>query len=70
MSVGVNGSNWKYYDPAVSRIFSDCEETGLNHAVLAVGYDGESIKIKNQWGTGWGVEGYIYLARGGNTCGV
>lgn len=38
--------------------------------MLAVGYDKDSFKIKNSWGTAWGVKGYIHLARGDNTCGV
>ncbi|CAD8076916.1 unnamed protein product [Paramecium sonneborni] len=69
VSVGVDASNWQYYNPETQRVFDNCEKN-LNHAVLAVGYDKDSFKIKNSWGTGWGDRGYIYLARGGNTCGV
>merc|ERR1712226_650840 len=53
-----------------------CSTNNLNHAVLLVGYgvneDGEKCwKIKNSWGSWWGDEGYIKLARNGqNTCGV
>lgn len=42
----------------------------VNHAVLAVGYgvlNGEEYYlIKNTWGTSWGQNGYIYLARNRN----
>ena len=69
VSVGVDATNWKYYDPATQKVFKDCE-TSLNHAVLAVGYDQDTIKVKNSWGTKWGDKGYIYLARGANTCGI
>jgi len=69
VSVRVDATNWKYYDPATQSIFSDCGSE-LNQAVLAVGYNDESIKIKNSWGSSWGDAGYIYLKRGANTCGV
>jgi cathepsin H len=47
----------------------------VNHAVLAVGYgvasDGEEYYIvKNSWGATWGMQGYFYLQRGTNMCGV
>ncbi|XP_036393804.1 cathepsin L1-like [Megalops cyprinoides] len=67
-----------YYDPSCSK--------QINHAVLAVGY-GESLYetnmndltrratkfwlLKNSWGTGWGNQGYMRLAREyANLCGI
>ncbi|XP_036393805.1 cathepsin L1-like [Megalops cyprinoides] len=67
-----------YYDRRCSR--------RINHAVLAVGY-GESLYetnkndltrratkfwlLKNSWGTGWGNQGYMRLARDKrNLCGI
>ena len=26
--------------------------------------------VRNQWGTGWGMNGYAWLAMGDNTCGI
>jgi len=69
VSVTVDATNWKYYDPSTEEIFSDCETT-LNHAVLAVGYTGDYLKIKNSWSPSWGKAGFIHLKRGANTCGV
>jgi len=65
VSVCVDANSWSYYR---GGLFSDCG-TSLDHAVLAVGYDSSSWKIKNSWGAGWGEKGYIRL-RMGNTCGV
>jgi len=65
VSVCVDAGGWQNYH---GGIFSDCG-TSLDHAVLAVGYDSSSWKIKNSWGTDWGESGYIRL-RMGNTCGV
>lgn len=65
VSVCVDAQEWQYYR---GGIFSNCGRS-LDHAVLAVGYDSSSWKIKNSWGTGWGERGYIRL-RMGDTCGV
>uniref|UniRef100_UPI00398F3431 procathepsin L-like n=1 Tax=Pristiophorus japonicus TaxID=55135 RepID=UPI00398F3431 len=56
-----------YYDPTCSKT--------VNHAVLVVGYGTESGKqywiVKNSWGTGWGDQGYIKMAKDrNNQCGI
>ncbi|KAF0688073.1 hypothetical protein As57867_008023, partial [Aphanomyces stellatus] len=52
---------WKNYQGGV---VSQCPGGQSDHAVIAVGYDDQSIKIKNSWGTGWGEGGYMRLRRG------
>merc|ERR1711879_677863 len=35
--------------------------TSLDHGVLAVGYDGDTVKVKNSWGSTWGDDGYVNI---------
>ncbi|ETW07054.1 hypothetical protein H310_03133 [Aphanomyces invadans] len=72
LSVTVEAGNsvWKNYRGGV---VSSCPGAQSDHAVIAVGYDGTSFKVKNSWGTGWGESGYIRLKRttsGQGTCNV
>lgn len=42
----------------------------IDHAVTIIGYTEDAWIIKNSWGPRWGRNGYLYLERGKNACGV
>lgn len=74
--VSVDASHWHSYE---SGVFNGCNYTDnidVNHAVVLVGYGtdeelGDFWLIRNSWGTGYGENGYIRLARESEvTCGV
>ncbi|KAF2070600.1 hypothetical protein CYY_008076 [Polysphondylium violaceum] len=58
-----------YVEPA-------CSSRRLNHAVLLVGYGQDQSSnsdywiVKNSWATTWGNEGYIFMSKGSNMCGI
>lgn len=58
-----------YFEP-------QCSTTKLNHGVLLIGYGAEAsgkdfYLVKNSWGTAWGMEGYVKMARNrDNNCGI
>ncbi|TYZ65599.1 hypothetical protein PybrP1_005831 [[Pythium] brassicae (nom. inval.)] len=62
VAVAAGNTAWKQY---TSGVVSSCSTSALDHAVLAVGYDATSFKLKNQWGTSWGANGFINLKRTG-----
>ncbi|XP_040325151.1 procathepsin L isoform X3 [Herpailurus yagouaroundi] len=61
-----------YYDPS-------CSSEDVDHGVLVVGYGADGTEtenkkywiIKNSWGTDWGMDGYIKMAKDrDNHCGI
>lgn len=75
VSIDADQSAFQHYK---SGVFTAKCGSKLDHDVLAVGYgtldDLDFYKVKNSWGTSWGMDGYILLERGGNEesgkCGI
>jgi len=73
LSVCLDATTWSTY---VSGTMGSCDGNQINHCVQAVGMyyssaeDSGFYKIRNSWGTDWGVDGYISLAYGGDLCAV
>lgn len=77
VSVAIDASHdsFRHYASGVYKE-SNCNAQQLDHAVLAVGYGtddkgNEYYLVKNSWGTSWGENGYIKMARNlKNHCGI
>ncbi|XP_065842587.1 cathepsin O-like [Oscarella lobularis] len=72
MSVAVDASTWQDYISGI--IQHHCPSFTLDHAVQVVGYNFEGPVpywiVRNTWGTGWGLDGYVYIKYDGNLCGI
>jgi len=79
LSICVDATNWQDYSSGVLTGSQCCSFCMLDHCVQLVGYDttGSSIEskglpywiIRNSWGD-WGMNGYILVEMGKNSCGL
>jgi len=75
VTVGIDagGIEFQLYSGGVYSS-SACSARKINHAVTTVGYGNQDSMdfwtVKNSWGTGWGLSGYILMERGVNMCGI
>merc|ERR1712025_94236 len=67
VSVAIEADQSVFQQYTGGVITSGCG-TSLDHGVLAVGYDGNTIKVKNSWGSSWGVNGYVNIDA--SQCGI
>ena len=75
MSIAVDASQWQSYTGGVLASGS-CENSPrkMDHAVQLIGYNADAPTpywiVRNSWASNWGEDGTIFLAMGGNTCGL
>jgi len=75
LSVAVDASEWASYTGGVLTMDSCANGSlKLDHAVQLVGFDFSGptkyFVVKNSWADDWGLDGYIHLKFGDNTCGI
>jgi len=76
ISILVNAGAWDDYQGGVMTV-EGCGGMAyydLDHGVQLVGFNTTAPKpywiVRNSWSTDWGMDGYIYLEYGKNTCGL
>jgi cathepsin F/cysteine peptidase B len=69
-SICVDANKWSSYRSGVMRS-TQCGKS-IDHCVQLVGYDSTASVpfwiVRNSWGTGWGISGYIQLEMNKDTC--
>ncbi|CUG86391.1 cathepsin-L cysteine peptidase, putative [Bodo saltans] len=71
IAVGVDALSWQFYE---SGVLTNCSASSIDHMVTVVGYNEEGSTpywiVKNSWGTDFGLDGYIWIQKGVNACGI
>jgi len=73
ISVCVDAESWQFYTSGVITTSSNCGNA-LDHCVQVTGWSqmqGMTVwDVRNSWGSGWGVSGYLYVQKGADVCGI
>jgi len=76
LSICLDAAHWQDYQSGVMSNMQCCPllKCEMDHCVQLVGYNQTSGTpywiVRNSWNTNWGIEGYIHLEMGKNTCGI
>jgi len=72
VSVCLDAVSWQFYESGIIMPIN-CGPV-MDHCVQVTGYgiqeDLPVWNVRNTWGLDWGIDGYAYLLRGNNTCGI
>lgn len=68
VAAGIDSSTLDDYQSGIFKA-SMCSND-IDHAITIVGYTDRAWIIKNSWGQNWGHDGYLYLEKGHNACGI
>eukprot|EP01123_Difflugia_compressa_P014102 TRINITY_DN6_c0_g1_i33.p1 TRINITY_DN6_c0_g1~~TRINITY_DN6_c0_g1_i33.p1 ORF type:complete len:354 (-),score=74.03 TRINITY_DN6_c0_g1_i33:60-1049(-) len=71
LSICCDASAWQNYNGGV--LTADQCGTSVDHAIQLTGYSpnqGQYWIVRNSWGADWGVNGFIWLQYGQNTCDI
>jgi C1A family cysteine protease len=55
-----------YFQAYKSGTFNSCQNKSVNHAIILCGWDDSkgAWLLKNSWGTGWGISGFMWIKYG------
>jgi len=70
LSICVDAETWQTYTGGIIK--SNCARD-LDHCVQVVGWDTNQVPywiVRNSWGTDWGLDGYLYVERNKDLCGI
>ena len=71
LAAALNANPLQTYSSGIlDKTSSQCPVSGINHAVLIVGYGPDYWIVKNSWGSNWGESGYFRIKKGKSTCGI
>jgi len=74
LSICLDAENWQDYSSGVMGEWECCDLCIMDHCVQLVGYNAQAGTpywiVRNSWGSDWGVNGYIWIQMGHNTCGL
>jgi C1A family cysteine protease len=75
LSICVEADTWQYYSGGV--LTNDCGDN-LDHCVQVTGWNVDNTQnppvpywiVRNSWNTNWGINGYIWIERNMDLCGI
>jgi len=77
LSICLDAANWQDYSNGVMTHSQCCAVCIMDHCVQLVGYQTNPSDasppywiVRNSWGSDWGINGYIWLEMGHNSCGL